>query len=79
MRMKKKTTDNQSFYMKVTEVMEIKGRGTCAYGIIKQGEINVGDNPVRFRCEFTSDLPNEMNWIPEVNNYQELKELLENS
>ncbi len=45
----------------------------------QEAAINVGANPVRFRCEFTSDLPNEMNWIPEVYSYNELVKLLENS
>lgn len=38
--------------------------------------IGAGANPVRFRCEFTSDLPEDMKWIPEVHSYQELKDLL---
>ncbi len=38
--------------------------------------INVGAHPVRYRCPFTSDLPEELKWIPEVHNMAELKELL---
>lgn len=42
--------------------------------------INVGANPLRYRCEFTSDLPEDMNWIPEVSSLEELKKWLrENS
>ena len=35
--------------------------------------INVGAHPVRMRCEFTSDLPKNLNWIPEVKNVKEFK------
>lgn len=38
--------------------------------------IQVGAHPVRYRCPFTTDLPEELQWIPEVHNMQELKELL---
>lgn len=38
--------------------------------------INVGAHPVRMRCEFTTDLPSELSWIPEVKNVVELKEWL---
>lgn len=35
--------------------------------------INVGANPVRMRCEFTTDLPEELNWIPEVKDIIDFK------
>ena len=35
--------------------------------------VNVGAHPIRYRCEFTTDLPEELNWIPEVHNMEELK------
>lgn len=38
--------------------------------------INVGANPVRYRCEFTSDLPENLRWIPEVNSLDEFKQWL---
>jgi FMN phosphatase YigB (HAD superfamily) len=38
--------------------------------------INVGAHPIRYRCEFTSDLPEELNFIPEVYSMEELKEWL---
>ena len=38
--------------------------------------INVGAHPIRYRCEFTSDLPEELNWIPEVKSLEELKNWL---
>lgn len=38
--------------------------------------INVGAHPVRMRCEFTSDLPPELSWIPEVKDVTEFKEWL---
>ena len=40
--------------------------------------IHVGAHPVRYRCPFTTDLPEGLKWIPEVHNMNELKELLEN-
>ena len=40
--------------------------------------INVGAHPIRYRCPFTSDLPPELRWIPEVHNMAELKDLLAN-
>jgi FMN phosphatase YigB (HAD superfamily) len=38
--------------------------------------INVGAHPVRMRCEFTTNLPEELSWIPEVGDVVEFKELL---
>jgi len=38
--------------------------------------INVGAHPVRMRCEFTTDLPEELNWIPEVKDVVSFKEWL---
>ena len=38
--------------------------------------IHVGAHPVRYRCPFTTDLPEELKWIPEVHNMDELKNLL---
>lgn len=40
--------------------------------------LNVGVLPLRMRCPFTSDLPEELNWIHEVKNAQEVKEWLDN-
>ena len=41
--------------------------------------INVGAHPIRYRCEFTTDLPEELNWIPEVHSMEELKDWLKNN
>ncbi len=38
--------------------------------------INVGAQPVRMRCEFTSDLPEELSWIPEVKDVVDFKKWL---
>ena len=38
--------------------------------------INVGAHPVRMRCEFTTDLPEELAWIPEVRNVREFRDWL---
>lgn len=43
----------------------------------QQAAIGVGAHPVRYRSEFTTDLPEDMRWIPEVKSYDELKTLLE--
>lgn len=40
--------------------------------------INVGAYPIRMRCEFTSDLPDDLSWIKEVKDVVELKEFLQN-
>ena len=40
--------------------------------------IHVGAHPIRYRCPFTTDLPEELKQVPEVHNMQELKSLLEN-
>ena len=41
--------------------------------------INAGAHPVRMRCEFTSDLPEELSWIPEVKDVEEFKSWLLNN
>ena len=42
--------------------------------------INVGAHPVRMRCEFTTDLPEDLNWIPEVKDVADFKNwLLQNT
>ena len=38
--------------------------------------INVGANPIRMRCEFTTDLPEELKWIPEVKSVSDFKKWL---
>ena len=38
--------------------------------------INVGAHPVRMRSEFTTDLPTDLNWIPEVRDVVEFKNWL---
>ena len=40
--------------------------------------IHVGAHPVRYRCPFTTDLPDNLKWIPEVRSMAELKQLLIN-
>ncbi len=40
--------------------------------------IAAGAHPVRFRCEFTSDLPEELKHVPEVHSMQELKDWIKN-
>ena len=38
--------------------------------------INIGAHPIRYRCEFTTDLPEDLKWIPEVYSLEELKTLI---
>ena len=38
--------------------------------------INAGAHPIRMRCEFTTDLPEDLNWIPEVKNVVEFRDWL---
>jgi FMN phosphatase YigB (HAD superfamily) len=38
--------------------------------------IDSGAHPIRMRCEFTSDLPAELSWIPEFPDVQAFKEWL---
>lgn len=38
--------------------------------------INVGAHPIRYRCEFTTDLPADLKDVPEVHDMNELKNLL---
>jgi FMN phosphatase YigB (HAD superfamily) len=38
--------------------------------------IESGAHPVRMRCEFTTDSPTELSWIPEFANVQEVKDWL---
>ena len=40
--------------------------------------LNVGVLPLRMRCPFTSDLPEELKWIHEIKNVQEVKTWLDN-
>ena len=41
--------------------------------------IESGAHPVRLRCEFTTDLPDDLNWIPEFANVEAVKDWLLNS
>ena len=41
--------------------------------------IHVGAHPVRYRCPFTTDLPEELKWIPEVHSMSELRTLLDSN
>ena len=42
----------------------------------KYAAIDAGAHPVRYRCEFTTDLPEELKWIPEVHSMNELEVLV---
>lgn len=39
--------------------------------------LNVGVLPVRMRCEFTTDSPPDLSWVPEVHSVSEVKEWLD--
>lgn len=38
--------------------------------------IESGANPVRLRCEFTTDLPSDLSWIPEFENVEAVRDWL---
>jgi hypothetical protein len=38
--------------------------------------IESGAHPVRIRCEFTTDLPTKLSWIPEFADIEEVKKWL---
>jgi len=38
--------------------------------------INVGAHPIRMRCEYTTDLPENLAWVPEVKNVRECMQWL---
>ncbi|MGA1101971.1 MAG: hypothetical protein ACO3VB_09405, partial [Opitutales bacterium] len=38
--------------------------------------IDSGAHPVRMRCEFTTDLPDDLSWIPEFPNVPAVKDWL---
>ena len=38
--------------------------------------INVGAHPIRMRCEYTTDLPEDLAWVPEVKNVRECMQWL---
>ena len=40
------------------------------------GAIDSGAHPIRMRCEFTTDLPSELSWIPELPNVVAFKQWL---
>ena len=42
----------------------------------KYAAIESGAHPVRMRCEFTTDLPTELSWVPEFRNVREVMEWL---
>lgn len=42
----------------------------------QQAAIKSGAHPVRMRCEFTTDLPEELSWIPEVKDVSDFKNWL---
>ena len=41
--------------------------------------IESGAHPIRLRCEFTSDLPDDLAWIPEFANVEAVKDWLLNN
>ena len=42
----------------------------------KHAAIDSGAHPVRLRCEFTTDLPEELSWIPKFKNVEGVKDWL---
>jgi len=61
----------QKYDIKPEETILVDDRIYNQYAAIKSGA-----HPVRMRCEFTTDLPSELSWIPEFPNVEEVKEWL---
>jgi FMN phosphatase YigB (HAD superfamily) len=61
----------QKYDLKPEETILVDDRIYNQYAAIESGA-----HPVRMRCEFTTDLPSELSWIPEFPNVEEVKEWL---
>ncbi len=61
----------QRYGLKAEETIMVDDRIYNQYATIGSGA-----HPVRMRCEFTTDLPEELSWIPEVKDVVEFKEWL---
>ena len=64
----------QKYGLKAEETILVDDRIYNQYAAI-----HVGAHPIRYRCPFTTNLPAELKWIPEVHNMNELKDLLSNN
>lgn len=58
----------ERYGLKAEETILVDDRIYNQYATIKAGA-----HPIRYRCEFTTDLPEDLKWIPEVHNMEELK------
>lgn len=61
----------EKFGLKAEETVLVDDRIYNQYAAI-----NVGAHPVRYRCEFTTDLPEELKFIPEMHSLEEFKNWL---
>ena len=61
----------QKYELKPEETILVDDRIYNQYAAIESGA-----HPVRMRCEFTTDLPPELSWIPEFANVKEVKDWL---
>ena len=61
----------QKYNLKAEETILVDDR---IYNI--EAAINVGVQPIRLRCEFTSPLPSELSFVPEVKDVTEVKQWL---
>jgi len=61
----------QKYHLKPEETILVDDRIYNQYAAIESGAY-----PVRLRCEFTSDLPSELAWIPEFQNVESVKDWL---
>ena len=61
----------QNYNLNPKETMLVDDRIYSQYAAIESGA-----HPVRMRCEFTTDSPAELSWIPEFANIEEVKDWL---
>jgi len=59
----------ENYNLKADETLLVDDRIYNQYAAI-----NAGASPARLRCEFTTDLPADINWIPEFKTVTEVKD-----
>lgn len=62
----------EKYHLKADETILVDDRIYNQYAAIEAGA-----HPVRYRSEFTTDLPENLNWIAEVDSYEKLEQLID--
>lgn len=62
----------EKYHLKADETILVDDRIYNQYAAIEAGA-----HPVRFRSEFTTDLPDNLKWIEEVESYNQLEQLID--